>query len=210
MRGLDFSFHSFSHGELHDGEVLSQTPAAWFQRRSDSGRVRLYCLGFSVYLFLFCMGTLISDLESRSIMKVFSCVDGSLYHFFYEQTQAGITCFSMLLMFHHRVSSFEDQKKLTLKTYCVCVRSVTAVVSASLQTPGLSLPGTYVHGNSPGKNTGMGCHSIIQGIFPVQGLNPHFLHCRQILYLLSHQGSLRTYQCHLKDDSSHHTAFQFL
>ena len=35
----------------------------------------------------------------------------------------------------------------------------------------------------------MGCHSLLQGIFPTQGLNPCLLHCRQILYRLSHQGS---------------------
>ena len=33
-------------------------------------------------------------------------------------------------------------------------------------------------------------HALLQGIFPTQGLNPDFLHCRQILYCLSHQGSL--------------------
>ena len=46
--------------------------------------------------------------------------------------------------------------------------------------------------NSPGKNTGVGCHSLLQGIFPTQGLNPHLLRCGQILYHLSHQGSSRT------------------
>ena len=43
--------------------------------------------------------------------------------------------------------------------------------------------------DSPGKNTGMGCHSLLQGIFPTQGLNPGLPHCRQIPYHLSHQGS---------------------
>ena len=41
----------------------------------------------------------------------------------------------------------------------------------------------------PGKNTGMGCHALLQGIFPTQGSNPGLPHCRQILYHLSHQGS---------------------
>ena len=41
--------------------------------------------------------------------------------------------------------------------------------------------------NSPGKNTGVGSHSLLQGIFPIQGSNPGLLHCRQILYHLSHQ-----------------------
>ena len=41
---------------------------------------------------------------------------------------------------------------------------------------------------SPGKNTGAGCHALLPGIFPTQGSNPGLLHCRQILYRLSHQG----------------------
>ena len=41
--------------------------------------------------------------------------------------------------------------------------------------------------NSPGKNTGMGCHYLLQGIFLTQGSNLGLLHCRQILYCLSHQ-----------------------
>ena len=40
-----------------------------------------------------------------------------------------------------------------------------------------------------GKNTGMGCHFLLQRIFPTQGLNPGLLHCRQILYHLSHLDS---------------------
>ena len=45
--------------------------------------------------------------------------------------------------------------------------------------------------NSPGQNTGVGSLSLLQGIFPTQGLNPGLLHCRQILYQLSHKGSPR-------------------
>ena len=41
--------------------------------------------------------------------------------------------------------------------------------------------------DSPGKNTGVGCHFLLQGIFPTQGSNPGLPHCRQILYHLSHQ-----------------------
>ena len=54
-----------------------------------------------------------------------------------------------------------------------------------------SLPGSSVHGDSPGKDTGVGSHSLLQWIFLTQGSNPGLLHCRQILYCLSHQGSLR-------------------
>ena len=43
--------------------------------------------------------------------------------------------------------------------------------------------------NSPGSNTGVGCHSLLQEIFLTQGLNPGLLLCRQILYHLSHRGN---------------------
>ena len=52
-----------------------------------------------------------------------------------------------------------------------------------------SPPGSSVHGDSPGKNTRVGCHALLQGIFPIQVLNPGLPHCRWILYRLSHKGS---------------------
>ena len=45
-----------------------------------------------------------------------------------------------------------------------------------------SLTGTSVHGDSPGMNTGVGCHTLLQGIFPIQVLNPGCPHCRQIFF----------------------------
>ena len=45
-----------------------------------------------------------------------------------------------------------------------------------------------VHMDSPDKNTGMGCHIFLQGIFPTQVLNPGLPHCVQTLYCLSAQG----------------------
>ena len=55
----------------------------------------------------------------------------------------------------------------------------------------IAIPWTLVHQvlcpwNSPGKNTEVGCHSLLQGIFPTQGLNPGLPHCRRILYHLRH------------------------
>ena len=52
-----------------------------------------------------------------------------------------------------------------------------------------SLPDSSVHGDSPGKNTRVGCHFLLQGIFLMQESNPGLLHCRQILYQLSYKGS---------------------
>jgi len=60
-----------------------------------------------------------------------------------------------------------------------------SVMSDSLQPHGLS----YSPWNSPGRNTRVGSPSLLQGIFPTQGLNPGLPHCRWILYQLSHRGS---------------------
>ena len=64
-----------------------------------------------------------------------------------------------------------------------------SIVSGSLQPHRLPQPGSSVDGDSPGRNTGVGCHALLQGIFPTQGWNPGLLHCRLILYHLSHQGN---------------------
>ena len=56
---------------------------------------------------------------------------------------------------------------------------------------GCSLPGSSVHGDSSGQNSRMGCHALLQRIFPTQGSNTGLPHCRKILYHLSHLGSVR-------------------
>ena len=48
--------------------------------------------------------------------------------------------------------------------------------------------GLYSPWNFPGQNTGVGSLSLLQGIFPIHGLNPALPHCRRILYQLSHRG----------------------
>ena len=53
-----------------------------------------------------------------------------------------------------------------------------------------SLPGSSVHRDTPGKNTGVGCHALLQGTFPTQRLNLSLLHCRQSLYHLTRQIAL--------------------
>ena len=54
---------------------------------------------------------------------------------------------------------------------------------------GCSPPGSSIHRDSPGRNTGMGCYVLLHGIFPTQRSSPGLPHCRRILYHLSHQGS---------------------
>ena len=63
-------------------------------------------------------------------------------------------------------------------------------VYSSLQPHGLKPARLTVQGESLGKSTGVGCHALLQGIFPTQASNPGLPNWRQILYHVSHQGSL--------------------
>ena len=69
-----------------------------------------------------------------------------------------------------------------------CMRTCS-VMSDSLQPHGLQPARLLCPWSSPGKNSGVGCHYLLQGIFPTQVSNPGLLNCRQISYRLSHQGS---------------------
>ena len=62
---------------------------------------------------------------------------------------------------------------ITMLILC-CVFS-HSVMSDSLRPHDSSPPGPSVHGDSPGKNTGGGCHAFLQGIFLTQGSNRHLL-----------------------------------
>ena len=68
-------------------------------------------------------------------------------------------------------------------------KSVThSVVSDSL-TPWTAAHWTLCPWDSPGKNTRVGCHGLLQGIFPTQGSNLGLPQCRWTLYYLNHQRS---------------------
>ena len=69
----------------------------------------------------------------------------------------------------------------------VCISQNHSFISPK-ETPILLQKCSKYYKNFPGKNTVMGCHFLLQGIFLTQGLNPGLLHCRQILYHLSQQG----------------------
>ena len=71
--------------------------------------------------------------------------------------------------------------------HCVCL--VTQLCPTLCNPMDCSPLGSSFHGDSPGKNTGVGCHALLQGIFPTQGSNSDLLHCGQILYHLGHQRS---------------------
>ena len=80
----------------------------------------------------------------------------------------------------------EDKATVRDLSLPYCEGESRSVMSDSLRPHGL-----YSPWSSPGQNTGVGSLSLLQGIFPTQGLNPGLLHCGQILYCLSHKRSPR-------------------
>ena len=77
--------------------------------------------------------------------------------------------------------AFPSLSTTHLILHCCCYLAAP-VVSDSVRPHGL-YPTRLLHlWDSPGKSAGVGCHSLLQGIFPTQGSKPGLLHCRQILY----------------------------
>ena len=99
---------------------------------------------------------------------------------------------SLSYKYHHcpsLISKTEKHKSMLVLIYThKGERESCSVVSDSLWPHGL-----YNPWNSLGQNTRVSSLSLLQGIFPTQGSNPGLLHCRQILYQLSHKGSLFTF-----------------
>ena len=91
-----------------------------------------------------------------------------------------------------RLDFYLKRKKILCASRNKCMLTYACVHAKLLQShPTLcdpmscSPPGPSVHGDSPGQNTGVGGHALLQGIFPPQGSNPcllWLLHCRQILH----------------------------
>ena len=116
--------------------------------------------------------------RDRACVSCVSCTEGR----FFSSEPLGKP---LICVYSHKLSfdAMESEKNQ---------RASRSVLSDSLRTHGLWPAKLLCPWNSPGKHTGVGCHFLLQGIFPTQGSNLGLLHCRQILHHLSHQGSPRT------------------
>ena len=89
----------------------------------------------------------------------------------------------------------------SLSVLCLCLVAESCLTLCNHMD--CSPPGSSAHGVSPGKNTGVGRHGLLQGVFPTQGSSSGLPHCR-LIYHLSHQGSppslsiLGEFQCCFK------------
>ena len=105
-----------------------------------------------------------------------------------------------------RLSDFHfhfSQQKLI--QHCKAIMCLVSQSCPTLCNPmDCSPPGSSVHRDSPGKNTGVGCHALLPGIFPTQGLSPGLPYSRRILHQLSYWGSPKNNYIPVKKIFIHH------
>ena len=109
----------------------------------------------------------------------------------HHSSNESVFCHSAFLMVQlsHPYMTTGKNHSLTIRIFVGKVMSLLFNMLSRLVTAFLPRRRLYSPWNSLGQNTGVGSLSLLQGIFPTQGLNPGLLHCRWILYKLSHKGS---------------------
>ena len=131
------------------------------------------------------------------------CMHGP-YLYLYHSTHPGwksctysayCSCCTMNSVRKKKILSFICYSNKQYSSSPVVASVHCSTVSHFLWPQGLSLTRLLCPWDSPGKNTGVGSHFLLQGIFSTQGWNPGLLHCRQILYCLSHQGRFPSSWC---------------
>ena len=113
--------------------------------------------------------TLISPVcHHRALSRVPSAIQKVLISYlFYKQQCIYVNPNQKVKHKYHIFTYLCESRKI------VCANSMCLTLCDPMDC---SPPGFSVHGDSPGKNTGMGCHVLLQGIFPAQGSNPYLLH----------------------------------
>ena len=101
-------------------------------------------------------------------------------------------------LWHLWVEKIGPYNQLTEKektpTYLRNVLYLHSVMLDSLQPHGLEPVRLLCPWDSLGKNNGVDCHALLQGIFLTQGLNPGLLHCKQVLFCLSYREEAPTWE----------------
>ena len=125
------------------------------------------------------LGNILHEGHSLSISQDFPWVKTS--HLFSPVHECLVCIPGSFLLLRWQQERWHGWRGLTLDSVCAQLLSLVWLCDPM----DCSLPGWSVHGDSLGKNNGVGLHALLQGIFPTQGLNWSLLHFRQVLYHLS-------------------------
>ena len=117
------------------------------------------------------------DWRNRASTHIYTYIHTCIYTY-YMYTHIYVYTHTSYMYMHTHICVY------THKRVCTLSRFSGVQVFRTLWTVARHAP---LFMDYPGKNTGVGCHALLQGIFPTQGWNPDLLHCRQILYHLNHR-----------------------
>ena len=150
----------------HLGMQLSPHPSALCNRSSPNAPWALVTLGVGLHLILK------NPVPSTTYGQI------SLSSPFYRCRNWGSKWCSIL-------------NKFNIKSPCVCMQALLLSCVRLLWPHGLGPAKLLCSWNSPGRNTGVGCHALLQGISPTQGSNLHLLHWQEdslpLCHLMSQQ-----------------------
>ena len=113
------------------------------------------------------------DWRNRASMHIYTHIHTCIYTY-YMYTHIYVYTHTSYMYMHTHICVY------THKRVCMLSRFSGVQVFRTLWTVARQAP---LFMDYPGKNTGVGCHALLQGIFPTQGWNPDLLHCRQIHHL---------------------------
>ena len=167
-------------------QLILQFPDEWYPSQDSPmpslGRIPLYTL-----VHFYCL--LLPSLFNFFLIELYSIYNIVLISGVHQRG-SGIYIYFQII-FRFRLLQDTEYRSLCYPVNPCCF-SVLCMCLVAQSCPTLcdpmdcSPPGSSIHEDSPGKNTRVGCHALLQGIFPTQGLNPGLLHCRQVLYHLCH------------------------
>ena len=152
--------------------------------------------------FLIGIGTIWGDSSSNTLYYVFiTLIIFELVPVPFPQGSSLLwlsSCYFIWCNFDDTENTWEAAVKSLINPACSHSRAAPLLMAQCQWSPSRSVisncvrpRGLYSPWNSAGQNTGVGSLSLLQGIFPTQGLNSGLPHCRRILYQLSYRGSPR-------------------
>ena len=126
----------------------------------------------------------------RNILQnILICIHANFMDFIKNWGNMTNSCWPNMKYIYIPLVEISDFLKWLFWSYCLCLCLVAQSCLMVCDPMDCSPLRSSVRGDSPGKKTRAGCHALLQGIFPTQGLKPGLLHCRRILYHLRLQGS---------------------
>ena len=156
------------------------------------------CILIFVLLFLF---TLLSEqfllnpwkIKKDQMVSLGTITENltELYHYSQEWTNPNLTKFKFL---YNCYSECKWTNHFIITLLCAVAQSCLTLCDPMNCSP----PGSSVHRDSPGKNTEVGGHALLQGIFPTQGSNPGLPRCRRVLYWATREAITILDECLLK------------